>query len=456
MNTDEMRSMFNGLSEKTKDLVARKLRPELAAAIRAVNAHLTENHLSSKDLAPSPELIMHMFRLCSVDNVRVVIIGQDPYIKPDEAMGLSFSVPRGVALPPSLRNIYTCLIHHGLIAGMPLHGDLSVWAAQGVLLLNCALTTVLRHSGAHTSAWAIYSDCLLRELAAGPKPLVFILLGSVAQGKVSIIGRNRHCILSWGHPSPLNKANRLNSPTQFKYCDAFVLANDHLISSGQTAINWSPDAIVRRVPDVALCAPDHVPHAIVDHECPSFVIRDLGLTDPTPLTNDTLWMFTDGGVRDAGLPTCIASWAIYLTDGYLCTSASGLVNSDNSRSVVAATSNRGELTAVLNALLICAAGDVRFSFNRVILVSDSAYSIGSVDEWIVTWMADPAKLEGKKNLDIIIPARAALDMIRVRTPLTFSHIRSHKKAPHDAESEDWFRWAGNDRVDRMCSAAVGR
>src|SRR5258708_3525656 len=127
----DIKLMVGDLSEPTKELVVRRLRPQLLQAISAVNAKATQ-------LSPPPASIMNAFKLCPVEKIRVVLLGQDPYIKPGEAMGLSFSVPSGVKIPPSLCKIYECLLHHGLIRGTPSSGDLTTWAEQGVLLINAA------------------------------------------------------------------------------------------------------------------------------------------------------------------------------------------------------------------------------------------------------------------------------------------------------------------------------
>lgn len=465
MNANDIKEMFEGIDEDTKEIIARKLRQELSRAIFAVNAKLAAGGLTREDLSPVPSLTMNMFRLCKIACARVVILGQDPFIKPGEAQGMAFSVPKGFTIPPSLRNIYACLHHHGLIKEIPTHGDLTNWAKQGVLLLNCALTTELRKSNAHASEWEKYTDALLRELSSMPQPLIFILLGGFAQAKAGLIDRRRHIVLEWGHPSPLNSANKSDNPKNFKYCDVFTRANDSLICRGLPPINWDPNfeliepvltlaQFTSVLPKAARAEPE-----TISFKDPVYSLRESSADDPAPLTSDTLWIFTDGGSKGNGKEHCNASWAFYITDGCVCVEAYGLVEEKEIPGVrYKASNNRGELTAIQRALEFTANYLDKFSFEQIILVSDSEYSINCLNVWAPQWLANPAKhnLQEKKNLDIIVPACESLEEVRSRHILTFRHIRSHRNEPGDSESEDWFLWKCNDIVDRLCNVALGR
>ena len=156
---------------------------------------------------PPGQLIFNAFNLCPFDKVKVVIIGQDPYHEPMQAQGLSFSVADGVALPPSLQNIFK-EINNDLGKPMPQSGDLTRWARQGVLLLNATLTVRAHQAASHQRhGWEQFSDAVISTLSSQCDHLVFILWGGYARSKASLIDRSRHLILESVHPSPLS-ANR--------------------------------------------------------------------------------------------------------------------------------------------------------------------------------------------------------------------------------------------------------
>lgn len=168
------------------------------------------------------------------ESVRVVILGQDPYHGPGQAHGLSFSVPEGVPVPPSLANIYQEL---GRDLGLPRprHGHLARWAQQGVLLLNAVLTVEEGRPGAHQGkGWERFTDAIVALLDREREGLVFLLWGSYAQAKGRIVDTRRHLVLKAPHPSPLS-AHR-----GFIGCGHFSRTNDWLAGRGEPPIDWSP------------------------------------------------------------------------------------------------------------------------------------------------------------------------------------------------------------------------
>ena len=167
------------------------------------------------------------------DKVRVVILGQDPYHGPGEAHGLSFSVKKGVRIPPSLRNIYKEL-HSDLGIASPQHGYLIEWAKQGVLLLNTVLTVRHKTANSHQNkGWENFTDKAIQELNSRRENIVFILWGSKAKAKVSLIDQNKHHIIQSAHPSPL--AVRYG----FFGSKPFSKTNEFLTSIGQSPIDWT-------------------------------------------------------------------------------------------------------------------------------------------------------------------------------------------------------------------------
>ena len=181
---------------------------------------------------PPGRLIFNAFDLCPFDKVKVVIIGQDPYHEPGQAHGLCFSVNDGVPFPPSLRNIFK-EISDDLGKPVPVSGDLTRWAQQGVLLLNATLTVRAGQAGSHQGkGWEEFTDAAIRELNAPRDGLVFILWGGYAKKKGAIIDRSRHLVLSSAHPSPLSAYNGFFGNHHFS------LTNKWLTDHGQTPIEW--------------------------------------------------------------------------------------------------------------------------------------------------------------------------------------------------------------------------
>lgn len=177
------------------------------------------------------------FNKTPFDQVKVVILGQDPYHGPNQAHGLCFSVQPGVAIPPSLINIYKELQSD---LGLPFanHGCLNHWAEQGVLLLNATLTVERGNAGAHQGkGWETFTDKAIEALNRERDHLVFLLWGSYAQKKGAFIDREKHCVLKAPHPSPLS-AHR-----GFLGCRHFSKANDYLRETGQAPIDWALPAI---------------------------------------------------------------------------------------------------------------------------------------------------------------------------------------------------------------------
>ncbi len=174
---------------------------------------------------PPGRLIFNAFNLCPFDKVRVVIIGQDPYHEPGQAHGLCFSVNDGVPFPPSLQNIFK-EIHDDIGTPIPTSGNLTRWAQQGVLLLNATLTVRAHQAGSHQNkGWEEFTDAVIRQLNEHREHLVFILWGSYAQRKGSIIDRNKHLVLSSAHPSPLSAYRGFFGNHHFSQANAYLEKN---------------------------------------------------------------------------------------------------------------------------------------------------------------------------------------------------------------------------------------
>ncbi len=183
---------------------------------------------------PPGPLIFAAFDRTPFDKVRVVVLGQDPYHEPGQAQGLAFYVPPGIRTPPSLVNIAKELAaEYGRPAAPLAIPDLLSWADQGVLLLNATLTVEAGRAGSHQGkGWETLTDAVVKKLSERRENLVFLLWGSYAQRKGSIVNRAKHCVLSSPHPSPLSASRG------FFGCGHFKKANAYLESRGQAPIRW--------------------------------------------------------------------------------------------------------------------------------------------------------------------------------------------------------------------------
>ena len=223
----------NSMNVKIDDSWAARLGSEFAQPYFSQLSQFVHSEYTSQVCYPPARLVFNAFNLCPFDKVKVVIIGQDPYHEEGQAMGLSFSVPDGVAMPPSLQNIFK-EIQADLGTPVPSTGNLTRWATQGVLLLNATLTVRAHQAGSHQRhGWERFTDAAISQLNAGREHLVFILWGGYARSKAALIDRQRHLVLESVHPSPLS-ANRGGwfGNHHFSQC------NNYLVTHGMPPINW--------------------------------------------------------------------------------------------------------------------------------------------------------------------------------------------------------------------------
>lgn len=181
---------------------------------------------------PTNSMVFSVFQCLSFDNTRVVMLGQNPYHGPGQAHGLAFSVQKGVPIPPSLQNIYKEL-HDDVDFKVPLHGNLSEWVDQGVLLLNSSLTVIEGNATSHMNiGWEEFTNRVISELSKHRSNLIFVLWGAYAQSKARLIDAKKHHILKCAHPSPLS-AHR-----GFFGCRHFSKINKILTENNEEPINW--------------------------------------------------------------------------------------------------------------------------------------------------------------------------------------------------------------------------
>lgn len=194
---------------------------------------LLEEKSSGQIIYPPGAEIFKAFNMCAFDQVKVVLLGQDPYHGAGQAHGLCFSVPQGIRIPPSLRNIFKELLTD-LNLPVPPHGDLSSWAQQGVLLLNTTMTVRAGAAGSHQKkGWEQFTDAVIKTLSEKRSGVVFLLWGNFAKAKDSLIDSSKHLVLKASHP-----ASEAYGSGGFFNCRHFSQTNEWLIKHGQKEINW--------------------------------------------------------------------------------------------------------------------------------------------------------------------------------------------------------------------------
>lgn len=216
------------IEKSWKDALAGEFeKPYFASLVRFLHNEKSEG----KKIYPPGSQIFKAFELTPVDNLKVVILGQDPYHGPGQAHGLSFSVPAGVPAPPSLKNIFK-EIESDLGIRMSGYPNLEKWASQGVLLLNAVLTVQAGSAASHSKiGWEEFTDAVIRYISDNCDGVVFLLWGNFARSKSAFIDRSRHHILEAAHPSPLARG-------AFFGCRHFSKTNEILASQGKTPIDW--------------------------------------------------------------------------------------------------------------------------------------------------------------------------------------------------------------------------
>ena len=198
-----------------------------------IPAHIKTEKLQGKTIYPPGSLIFNAFNTTALQNVKVVILGQDPYHGKGQAHGLCFSVQNGIPPPPSLLNIFKEL-QDDIGITIPDHGNLTKWAEQGVFLLNASLTVRAGEPMSHSKiGWSTFTDAVIKTISSKKKNIVFLLWGKFAQEKRVLIDESKHCILRSVHPSPLSAYGG------FFGCKHFSKTNEYLVSKGIDPIDWS-------------------------------------------------------------------------------------------------------------------------------------------------------------------------------------------------------------------------
>jgi uracil-DNA glycosylase len=422
-----------------------------------------KGQLLQSQICPPPERIF-AFMDCPLNNIKIILIGQDPYSGIDkitglkEAEGHAFSVPNGARIPPSLRNIYKCLVAHKLMdeRDSTISGNLTRWAQQGILLVNAALTTILSTSGSHLTHWKTFTRDLLISIGREYGNIIYILLGKSAQELIPIISKNCS-YLKWSHPSPLCVANRNESnPQHFMKCTVFAVANNMLCANGRTPIDWNPNS--QPPTNVVANAPALAPtpsHELFKNLTTEEITREHVLF--SPFVNKIV-VFVDGAASCNGQADCCASYAAVIICANTLYSLCGMVEPyyDITGTIVRPTNNRAELMAFREAFAFlcsdeCAARSATSDGLQwpVLVVYDSAYACGCIREWYANWCKKPPK-EIKANIDIIKTAYEYKERVASLRQIEWHRVKSHVPTPRDKIEQ--YYWHGNNYVDKIAQS----
>ncbi len=229
-------STLSQLNDSWQDFFKQEFKqPYMAELAAFLQNEKYEKHV----VYPNSRDIFNAFQFTSLDNLKVVIVGQDPYHGQGQAHGLSFSVPAGIKIPPSLRNIFKEL-NRDLQQGIPSEGNLEKWAKQGVLLLNASLTVREAQAGSHSKkGWLHFSDHCIQYINEHKKNVVFLSWGLFAHKVCAQVDRQKHCVIKTSHPSPLGASKAGKEFCAFLGSHCFSLCNDYLSAHELTPIDWA-------------------------------------------------------------------------------------------------------------------------------------------------------------------------------------------------------------------------
>jgi uracil-DNA glycosylase len=403
--------LFQGISDEWLDFLDNELLDNILNKLKNEKG----------GIVPPANKIFEFARLTPLDKIKIVIVGQDPYPKSGDAHGLAFSCLTNI--PGSLRNMYKCLLYNKLITKLPTSGNLSYWATQGVLLLNCAFTTVIGHSNEHKLLWNLYTDDLINRLSNNKSIFnnikfrpIFLLWGNFAKKKRPLL--NNNCkIFDWSHPSPLAQSNH-----SFITCDNFDKANELLKQVG--LIDWNQSESYSIVEEAFL------------------------------MNNRKTVAFTDGSCNpNRRCPEAIAGYAAIFALGVF---KDTILYGNIKNNIVYASNQRGEGFAIYRVLqYLLKKID---SWDECCIVSDSDFWIKMIENYMPNWERQNIEFTEKKNSDLTTPMWNLFKLLTIEHMKTieFRHVKSHNKsgwAAYNKDSYEYFCYHNNNYVDELCSHA---
>lgn len=413
---------------------------------------LVLEQLDPNDVSPRSENIMNFARFADLAEIRVCIIGQDPYPDINHAHGLAFSTLSD-KLPLSLKNIYSCLSHHGYIsrnAPIP-KGNLTSWAQSGVLLLNTALTTAPGIADAHKNIWSEYMRKVIASIGKLDQPIVYFLWGGHAQKYAPVLNNcGKALVLKEPHPSPICQG-RLSPDKKFMHCNHFTKANEFLAARGLGMINWNPAGIQLEVKsdtsESTSAAPGPIPAASGPMPAAS---GPMPAAPGSTLPGEHV-AYTDGSSSDNGNPLARAGYGAYFTSGSLTglklSGRIGPVQIPGEEEFIFPSNIRGEGFAIIRALehVLALPG-----IPMIEIVTDSEFWINMVKTFMPRWVRDGIPWSAKKNPDMTrLLWTLACDFDARGGSLKMRHIYSHGKDKNISPIDR--RW--NDVVDRIAGEA---
>ena len=408
---------------------------------------------------PSVSNIFNAFKFVDLTSIRVVILGQDPYLKKAEACGLSFSTGDG-SWAKSLLNIKDA-VHNDFEGTQELtSGNLEHWAKQGVLMLNCRLTTVAGQSLAKKHAiWEQFTNLLLKDLSTYKPDIIYLLWGRFAQERQKKCIVHKLKVFTWSHPSPMSD-NRLTGAKKFKNCGHFSKTNkllDFPISWGHVNTpDWEVELdkwkrgyqkrYKKFVKELTELLKDRLGEEdSADDSGDSPEVGEPKYINIDHIPSETYILFTDGSCRKNGRKGAVGGWSYYIRNKGSTLDKFGRTELLSSGKE-ACTNNRAELLAIYYGLkkIIFDGGET----NQVMVVSDSKYSIGVFSKWLDNWIAS-GDVGKKKNQDIIKKIIKLRKIIKdCEYEAVYYHVRGHRTRPVDKIQA--FYWNGNDKVDKCC------
>ena len=428
--------MFDSVKPKWKELLFHKdVRPVLVDCLKLMEEECPDLSV----ISPPVELIFAAFSYFDVDELRVIVIGQDPY--PRDAVGLSFATSRTGSVPASLRNIRVCLERDGWV-----DADILDWPRQGVLLLNKFLSIDSTQPKTRHKFWVKFTELVIRRVIMyhyrkyGRK-IPILMWGDIAK----IDSLPEYAMpLYWGHPSPAANHNQRDGPTHFKYCDHFMLVNQYLKSAGLSEIIWGRERLgYIKSPEVKLQ-------------------NEISLDTPQRNKKEKkpAFVFVDGGCSGNGKAHAIASYAYYFPEKYMdrenaiVEKHSGIVpHADGYKP----TNNRGELLAMILALERILLEKELVS--SILVVPDSTYSMNIVTDWLPKWYKTDATFSHRKNPDYLIRTWKVLEALKPLVPVAVHQDSHGKTAPKKDKNfvtggADYENYTGNKIVDSMCTEEI--
>jgi uracil-DNA glycosylase len=241
-------SLKNLVTDRTwKYVIGKEMEKSYFDKLEKFLTHALKSTDAKVKMYPYPDLVFNAFNLVPLHTIKVVIIGQDPYHQNEvhneqiipQAMGLSFSVPTGIAVPSSLKNIYQNLVDFGHIKKAPSHGNLTKWANQGCMMLNTSLTVQHGYPNSHAKFWQEFTDTIIKYISERTDNVIFVLWGSPALKKLEMIDTKKHGVTISSHPSGLSNTKPLQSYPAFSKCDHFGEINKFLEKHNKTKIEWA-------------------------------------------------------------------------------------------------------------------------------------------------------------------------------------------------------------------------